>query len=120
MGAERATHSPAQCQWQLEIFIIGTNGQLNHAWENTAGNSTSWTGFSTFSSALTQTIKIGGGTNANGALDIFVVGTDGVLYEMHQTTPGGSWSAWPLSEVPGPRTWILPTAMMRMAGRKSC
>jgi hypothetical protein len=79
---------------RLELFIIGTNGQLNHAYEQTAGSSTSWSGFSTFSSALTQTIKIGGGTNASGALDIFVVGTDGVLYEMHQATPGGSWTSW--------------------------
>jgi GH25 family lysozyme M1 (1,4-beta-N-acetylmuramidase) len=79
---------------RLEVFIIGTDGRLNHAWETTTGNSSSWTGWSQFSSLLTQQIKIGGGVNANGALDIFVVGTDGVLYEMHQTSPGGAWSGW--------------------------
>ncbi|EEF58365.1 N-acetylmuramoyl-L-alanine amidase [Pedosphaera parvula] len=78
----------------LEVFAINNSGQLAHASEQTAGSSTSWSAFSTFSSSLTQQVKVGGGTNANGTLDIFVIGTDSTLYEMHQTTPGGSWSSW--------------------------
>jgi hypothetical protein len=79
---------------RLEVFAIASNGQLNHASQGTAGNSGSWSAFSVFSSSLTPTVKVGGGTNANGTLDVFVIGTDSALYEMHQTTPGGSWSSW--------------------------
>jgi N-acetyl-anhydromuramyl-L-alanine amidase AmpD len=79
---------------RLEVFAINSSGQLCHASESTAGNSSSWSALSTFSSSLTQQVKVGGGKNANGTLDIFVVGTDGALYEMHQTSPGGSWSSW--------------------------
>ena len=79
---------------RLEVFAIASNGQLNHASQGTAGNSGSWSAFSAFSSSLSPTVKVGGGTNANGTLDVFVIGTDSALYEMHQTTPGGSWSSW--------------------------
>ncbi|EEF58362.1 N-acetylmuramyl-L-alanine amidase, negative regulator of AmpC, AmpD [Pedosphaera parvula Ellin514] len=79
---------------RLEVFAINSSGQLSHASEQTAGSSTSWSAFSTFSSSLTQQVKVGGGVNADGTLAVFVVGTDSTLYEMHQTTPGGSWSSW--------------------------
>jgi hypothetical protein len=32
--------------------------------------------------------------NADGRLDVFVRGTDNVLYHRWQTTPGGAWSEW--------------------------
>lgn len=78
---------------RLEVFIIGTDGQMNHAWEGTAGNSSSWSGWAQLGGHWTQTAKVDCGVNADGALDVFVVGTDGQLNHDYQTS-GGNWSGW--------------------------
>ena len=36
------------------------------------------------------------GVNADGRLETFVTGTDGNIYHIWQTTPGGGWSTWVL------------------------
>src|SRR5581483_906058 len=74
---------------RLEVFVIGGNGQINHIWQKTPGSSatTNWSSFATFSSNVGQTVKLAVGKWANGVLDLFVVGTDGVLYHANQTAP---------------------------------
>ena len=80
---------------QLEVFIPGTNGVINHVWENTAGNSTSWSGFTLISGInVDQTAKLATGKDQNGGSYVYVVGTNGPLYESYQSSPGSAWSSW--------------------------
>ena len=86
---------------RLEVFIVGTNGVINHIWQLKAGSSatTNWSSFGTFNSYVSQTAKLAVGNLQNGQLDVFVIGTDGVLYHNYVgssgwtgfTSLGGSW-----------------------------
>ncbi len=82
---------------RLELFIVGTDGSVNHIYQKVAGSSatTNWTSFSILSSSdVSQTAKLAVGTWANGVQDLFVIGTDGVLYHNYQTSPNGVWSGF--------------------------
>ncbi len=81
---------------RLEVFIVGTDGTVNHIWQKVAGSSatTNWTTFATFSSHVSTTAKLAVGNWANGALECFVIGTDGALYHNYQTTPSGVWAGF--------------------------
>lgn len=75
---------------RLELFIVGTDGTVNHIWQLHPGSSaaTNWSSFATFSSHVNQTVKFAVGNFQNGALDVFVVGTDGVLYHNYEGSSG--------------------------------
>ena len=75
---------------RLELFIVGTDGSVNHIWQLHPGSnaSTNWSSFTTFSSHVNQTVKLAVGKFANGALDVFVIGTDGALYHNYQGSSG--------------------------------
>ena len=84
---------------RLEVFLVGTNGSVYHAYQKTPGSSaaSNWSAFSIISSSyVSQNAKLAVGNWANGALDLFVVGTDDVLYHNYQTTAGSStsWSGF--------------------------
>jgi hypothetical protein len=84
---------------RLEVFVVGTNGSIYHAYQKVAGSSaaTNWSAFSIVSSSrVNQTAKLAVGKWANGALELFVIGTDSVLYDNYQTTAGNStsWSGF--------------------------
>jgi GH25 family lysozyme M1 (1,4-beta-N-acetylmuramidase) len=80
---------------QMELFIPGTDGQINHTWEQTAGNSTSWTSFGVISGVkVGQTCKLATGLDQNGGSYVYAVSTNGPLYESYQSAPGSAWSAW--------------------------
>jgi hypothetical protein len=79
----------------LEVFIIGTDGQVNHIWQLAPGSSASanWSSFAVLqSSFVSQIAKLAVGKMANGALDLFVGGTDGLLYHSYQSS--GAWTSW--------------------------
>ncbi|MDB6020774.1 MAG: hypothetical protein JWQ04_631 [Pedosphaera sp.] len=87
---------------RLEVFIVGTDGTVNHIWQKVAGSSatTNWSTFGQFSSHISTTAKLAVGNWANGNLDVFAIGTDGVLYHNYVGSSGwtgfqslgGSWS----------------------------
>ena len=80
---------------ELEVFIPGTDGQINHTWEQTAANSTSWSGYTLISGIkVAQTAKLATGKDQNGGSYVYVVGTNGPLYESYQSVPGTNWSEW--------------------------
>ncbi|HZV36792.1 MAG TPA: hypothetical protein VFB72_19600 [Verrucomicrobiae bacterium] len=81
---------------RLEIFAVANNGVINHLWQLHAGSSasTNWSGFNTFSSLVSTTAKLSVANWANGVLDLFVIGTDGVLYHNYQTAPNGGWAGF--------------------------
>jgi hypothetical protein len=84
---------------RLEVFIVGTNSSIYHAYQKVAGSSaaTNWSAFSIVSSSrVSQTGKLTVGKWSNGALDLFVIGTDTILYHNYQKTAGNStsWSGF--------------------------
>jgi hypothetical protein len=84
---------------RLEVFVVGTNSSVYHAYQKVPGTSaaTNWSAFSIISSSrVSETAKLAVGKWANGALELFVIGTDGVLYDNYQATAGNStsWSGF--------------------------
>lgn len=84
---------------RLEVFVVGPDSSIYHAYQKVPGSSaaTNWSAFSIVSSSrVNQTAKLEVGKWANGALELFVIGTDGLLYHNYQTTAGNStsWSGF--------------------------
>lgn len=78
---------------RLEVFIVGTDGGLDHIWQQTAGNSSSWSGWAGFGGwTFSQTACVVANNNANGRLEIFLIGLDGALDHIWDT--GSGWSGW--------------------------
>src|SRR5881392_3225835 len=69
---------------------------------------TNWSAFSIVSSSrVNQTAKLAVGKWANGALDLFVIGTDCLLYHNYQTTVGNSTSWSGFNSLGGPERRYL-------------
>ncbi len=79
---------------RMEVFAVGTDTQLYHKWEDSTGSWSNWT-------------SLGGswpgqpsvGMNADGHLEVFIVGGQGqsgaTLFHAWQTSPGSSsWTGW--------------------------
>jgi hypothetical protein len=80
---------------RLEVFLVGLNGEVYHIYQLTPGSSASanWSSFSVLqSSFISQIAKLAVSKMANGSLDLFITGTDGVLYHSYQS--GGAWTSW--------------------------
>lgn len=89
----------------LEVFVIGSDGALHHIWQLGA-----WKGWSGWGDSLgspppgiAQVIPpidsgLGPGpcvaTNADGRLEVFVVGNDNNIWHRWQRAPNSGWSAW--------------------------
>ena len=75
---------------RLEIFIIGNDGTIHHAYQTVANGGwyTSWpsVGGWTFSSGAKPVAAL----NTNGTLDVLVIGTDGHLDRVNSS----NWSSW--------------------------
>jgi hypothetical protein len=71
---------------RLEIFYVGTNGDLYHNWQ-TSADALVWAGQTRFANDSAQQIAVG--QNADGRLEIFYVGTNGDLYHNWQTRATG-------------------------------
>jgi hypothetical protein len=72
----------------------GTTGSLSHKWQTTPGSS-NWASYN----SLSGTVRANGDpaviANADGRLEVFVVGTDNALWHRWQTAAGSStWSQW--------------------------
>lgn len=80
---------------RLELFIVGSgDGNLYHIWETTRGGA--WSDWYSHGRPPSTTL-IGPPTiapSADGRLELFIVGQDGNLYHIWQTTPSGGWSDW--------------------------
>ncbi len=79
---------------RLEVFVVDGNGAVDHVYQKVAGSSasTNWTSIGLLtSSQVSTTAKLAVGNWANGSMDLFVIGTDGVLYHNYQTAPNGGW-----------------------------
>jgi hypothetical protein len=85
----------------LEIFAVGTNGDVWHNWQMTAnifGSApTNWVGWIDIGSVGGGVAATGTPTvvkNLDGTLEVFVSGSDGNVYYSSQSKPGGDWVGW--------------------------
>ena len=98
-GGIKADTSPAVARnsdGRLQVFIVGTNNQLQYRAQTAAGSSTwspAWTSLGGGLRANTDPIGI---ANNDGTLQVFVVGTNNQLYYKTQSSPNSNtWSpAW--------------------------
>ncbi|MFK0258245.1 CHAP domain-containing protein [Streptomyces sp. NPDC090445] len=74
-----------------EIFAIGTDGVLSHAYSTNGGQ---WTDWSTLDPSFRFTGKPTAVYNpVNKTTEVFAIGTDGVLSHAYSTN-GGQWTNW--------------------------
>lgn len=78
---------------RLEVFHVGQNGQLYHAWQ-TSANSTAFSSWQSLGGSWPRQDSIAVTSNSDGRLEVFLVGYNGALYHAWQTSPGGTWSSW--------------------------
>ncbi len=98
-GGIKADTSPAVARnsdGKLQVFVVGTNNQLQFRAQTTAGSSTwssAWTSLGGGLRASTDPIGI---ANNDGKLQVFVVGANNQLYYKTQSSPNSNiWSsAW--------------------------
>jgi hypothetical protein len=59
---------------RLEVFVIGSDGNLWHIWQTTPGKAwSSWASLNTLPSTLSTPIAV---RNADGRIEAFCIGTD--------------------------------------------
>jgi len=73
---------------RLEIFAVGTNGELFHAWQVAVNGG--WSGWASFGGNFRGTPVAT--RNADGRLEVFVTTSTGALAHAWQITLSGSWS----------------------------
>ena len=99
--------NPANGGFQaLEAFVLGSDGQLHHIWQ--LGPWEGWSGWGDSLGAPPPGITpinspLSGGnlgpgpcvaTNADGHLEVFVLGTDNNIWHIWQLAPNSGWSGW--------------------------
>lgn len=79
---------------RLEVFLRGGDGQLWHAFETVAGNSSSWSGW--YSMGGTWAGQAAVARNSDGRLEVFTRGGGGQLWHAFETQAGNSssWTGW--------------------------
>jgi hypothetical protein len=81
-------------QGQLEFFAHGADGALWKIQQTSPNHG--WSGWQSLGAP--PGLTLGGppvvGTNGDGRLEVFSVGTDGNVWHMWQTSPNNGWSGW--------------------------
>ena len=93
-GAASRLWTGVNSDGRLEIFLRGGDGQLWHAFETQAGNSSSWSGFYALGGSWANQAVVA--SNADGRLEVFMRGGDGAIWHAFETQAGNSssWSGW--------------------------
>jgi hypothetical protein len=104
---------------RLEVFLANlSDGTLWHIWQltpNGTWSSWAWLGHPSNTSSNPPFAA----RNADGRLEIFMIGSDQNLWHIWQTAPGGSWSSWNSLGTPASGTLSLepPTVGRNPDGR---
>lgn len=75
---------------RLEVFAIGTDKKVYHAWQTTAGANNGFSAWELLHDSDTHDIAVG--TNQDGRLEIFLCG-GGTVRHKWQTAPNSGWTA---------------------------
>ena len=92
----RIQSSPAiNSDGRLEVFVVGTDNALHHKWQTSAGSGSTWSNYQSLGGGVKENSSPAVVRNADGRLDVFVVGTDNSLYHKWQSSAGSSsWSSY--------------------------
>jgi hypothetical protein len=74
---------------RLEVFYMGLDDVLYHAWQYEAG--TIFSPQNLLQSESNKAVAISVALNQDNGLELFYIGMGGTLYHNWQLTPGGSW-----------------------------
>jgi hypothetical protein len=78
-----------------ELFALAEDGALWQKWQLTPNNGWSeWKSMGTPGSGITLSNQFTVGRNQDGRQEVFVLGSDGNLWQIWQTAPNGGWSDW--------------------------
>ena len=87
---------------RLELFMVGVDGKLYHCWQTAKNDSTGWSkNWELYTAPMTTwrlTSNPVASRNADGRLELFMVGVDDQVYRCRQkeVTNSGEWSDWEL------------------------
>jgi hypothetical protein len=80
---------------RLELFIVGADSALWHRWQTAPNNGWSdWSSLDAPSGVELVHLPPTLAPNADGRLELFIIGSDGTLWHLWQTTPNNGWSSW--------------------------
>ncbi len=103
---------------RLEAFIIGSDNALWHKWQTKPGGT--WGGWfslekpSSGNAFFIPFIR----KNDDGRLEVFTVGTDGMLWHLWQVAPNAAWSQWTsLGNPPTANVQSAPSVRKNKDGR---
>jgi hypothetical protein len=101
---------------RLEVFVPGSDRALWHIWQTTPnGTWSSWASLGTPSNMQSSPGPIAG-KNADGRIEVFVVGSDDALWHIWQTTAGDGWyKSWFSSGKPSASAGVLGVDVIQNA-----
>src|SRR5919197_1243718 len=86
---------------RLELFVLGTAGDLWHIWQQPAPAG-GWSGWDSLGAPPgTALISLALGRNADGRLEAVAVATDGALWHTWQVSQNSGWRGWGSLGAPG-------------------
>jgi hypothetical protein len=103
-GSVRWVSSPVVVPNQdgrMELFMVGTDGQLWHEWQTAPNNG--WSGWASLGSPPgrrlvgTPAVGMNAAVPPAGRLEVFAVTDDGRWWHLWQVTPNSGWSDWDAS-----------------------
>ncbi|MEP7305143.1 MAG: hypothetical protein ABJA98_06465 [Acidobacteriota bacterium] len=78
-----------------EIFAVGDDGAIWQKWQLAPNSGWSdWKSLGTPTRETALTERLVAGRNQDGRQELFAIGTDGNVWQIWQTVPGGGWSEW--------------------------
>ena len=87
-------HVISNADGRLEVFAVKTSERtLYHIWQTSPGSSR-WSEWHSLGGLIIPHEHVRLARNADGRLEVFVIGDNTSLYNIRQTSPSGSWGSW--------------------------
>jgi hypothetical protein len=103
---------------RLEDFTLGTDGNIYHIWQTSAGNSfvSNWSVMPTNTVSFVSEPAVG--ISPDGRFDVAALGSDGNIYHIWQTVAGSSWTpSWHAFPTPPVQLTGTPSIIANKDGR---
>jgi hypothetical protein len=101
---------------RLEVFFNSQDGIIWHIWQTSPGGT--WSSWASLNKPpnISFTSGTAVGENADGRLEVFITGSDGMLWHIWQVTAGGGWhNSWFSLGRPSAANLESPPAVVRNA-----